>query len=160
SVLSARAIFPLGIFLSAVFLCRAGPGSSSSSYFQIGPAQSGWPESAVTCIVQSRQGYLWLGTYHGLLRFDGVRFTPFSSGNTPLDNGLITALREDSQGTLWIGHETGQATCFRNDRFEPVVLSNSWPGGVVEAIVTDQQDDVWLLNDTGWLYRVRDAKTT
>jgi ligand-binding sensor domain-containing protein/signal transduction histidine kinase len=167
SVLSARAIFLLG-FLGAAFFCQgrgAEAGSfqgaaASGSYFQIGP-QNGWPESAVTCILQSRQGYLWLGTYHGLLRFDGVRFTAFTSGNTPgLANGLITALREDAQGTLWIGHETGQATCFRNGGFEPIVLSNSWLGGGVEAIVTDQDDDVWLLNDTGWLYRVRDAKTT
>jgi signal transduction histidine kinase/ligand-binding sensor domain-containing protein len=169
SVLSARAVFLLGLFLGAAFLYQARggaagisqEGASSETYFQIGPGQNGWPESAVTSIVQTRQGYLWLGTYHGLLRFDGVRFTAFSSGNTPgLANGLITALWEDSQGTLWIGHETGQATCFRNGRFEPVVLSNSWPGGGVEAIVTDQEDDVWLLNDTGWLYHVRDAKTT
>jgi ligand-binding sensor domain-containing protein/signal transduction histidine kinase len=168
-VLSARAIFLLGLFLGAAFFCQ-GRGieagnfqgaAASGSYFPIGPAQTGWPESAVTCIVQSRQGYLWLGTYHGLLRFDGVRFTSFTSGNTPgLANGLITALREDAQGTLWIGHETGQVTCFRNGGFESSVLSNSWPGGGVEAIVSDQDDDVWLLNDTGWLYRVRDAKTT
>jgi len=167
SVLSARAVFLLDLFLGAAFLYQARGGdagisqdrSSSEIYFQIGPAPNGWPESAVTSIVQTRQGYLWLGTYHGLLRFDGVRFAAFSSGNTPgLANGLITALREDSQGTLWIGHETGHATCFRNGRFEPVVLSNSWPGGGVEAIVTDQDDDVWVLNDTGWLYRVRDAK--
>jgi len=170
SVLSLRAIFlyAFGLFLGTGFLFRARGAEltnsgdiSSRSYFQIGPAQSGWPESAVTCIVQSRQGYLWLGTYHGLLRFDGVRFTAFSSWNTPgLANGLITALREDSHGTLWIGHETGQATCLKNDRFESVVLSNTWPGGVVEAIVTDQDEDVWLINDAGWLYRLRDAKST
>jgi len=170
SVLSARGIWlsGFGLFLGAAFLGSAFGAAPASlraqtrpnAYFEVGPPKSGWPEGAVTAILQSQQGYLWLGTYHGLLRFDGVRFVGFSSGNTPgLVNGLITALHEDSRGVLWIGHETGQVTCFRNDRFEALVLSNTWPGGVVESIIADQDDEVWLLNDTGLFYRVRDGKT-
>jgi ligand-binding sensor domain-containing protein/signal transduction histidine kinase len=173
SVLSARrfCIGHFGLFMVAALLAPAGRAaeatlqpphaqSLSGSYFELGPAQGGWPESAVTTIVQSRQGYLWLGTYHGLVRFDGVRFTVLSAGNTPgLANGLITALHEDSRGQLWIGHETGHLTRFTNGRFEPVALSNSWRGGVIESITSDQDGDVWLLNDTGLLYRLQDAKT-
>jgi ligand-binding sensor domain-containing protein/signal transduction histidine kinase len=158
-----------GLFVVAAFLAPAGMAveatlkpppvqSLANSFFELGPAQGGWPESAVTTIVQSREGYLWLGTYHGLVRFDGVRFTVFN--NTPgLANGLITALHEDSRGELWIGHETGHLTRFRSGQFESVTLSNSWPGGVIESISTDQDGDVWLMNDAGLLYRLRDAKT-
>ena len=133
----------------------------SPAYFEVGTVPTGGPESAVTSILQSRQGYLWLGTYHGLVRFDGVRFNVFNSGNTPgLVNGLITALHEDAQGTVWIGHETGQVTRFAGEGFEPLVLSNSWPGGAVESIIGDTEGDVWVLNDTGLFYRVRDGRTT
>ena len=117
-------------------------------------------QNPVTAIVQSRQGYLWLGTYHGLVRFDGVRSEVFDSGNTPgLQNGSITSLFESEDGVLWIGHETGQLTRMTGGGFEPVKLSRAWRGGAVEAITADQNQDLWLLNDSGQLLRVRDGKT-
>jgi len=170
SVLSARRFCLAGLDVLLGAACLLGtaslaagsppPSRLSPAYFEVGAVPTGAPESAVTSLLQSRQGYLWLGTYHGLVRFDGVRFTVYNSGNTPgLVNGLITALHEDAQGALWIGHETGQVTRFAGDHFEPLVLSNSWPGGAVEAITGDHEGEVWVLNDTGWLYRVRDGKT-
>ncbi len=42
---------------------------------------NGLPQSSVTAIVQTRDGYLWLGTSGGLVRFDGVKFTVFDVGN-------------------------------------------------------------------------------
>src|SRR5271165_587698 len=44
--------------------------------------EEGLPQNSVTALVQTRDGYLWLGTYGGLVRFDGVRFTVFDSDNT------------------------------------------------------------------------------
>src|ERR1041385_1028097 len=77
--------------------------------------EDGLPQNSVTAIVQTRDGYLWLGTYSGLARFDGVRFVPFNNGTRPkLNRTRITSLFEDSQGTLWIGNETGEVTRFRN----------------------------------------------
>src|SRR5262245_29712885 len=43
----------------------------------------GLPENSVRAIVETRDGYLWLGTANGLARFDGVRFTVFDSANRP-----------------------------------------------------------------------------
>jgi signal transduction histidine kinase/ligand-binding sensor domain-containing protein len=117
-------------------------------------------QNPITAIVQTSDGYLWLGTYHGLIRFDGVRSTVFDSGNTPgLQNGSITSLYQTSDGILWVGHETGQLTRFNGVTFQPVQLATNWSGGTVEAITSDQDRDVWLLNDSGTLFRVRDGKT-
>ncbi len=117
-------------------------------------------QEPITAIVQSKDGYLWLGTYHGLIRFDGLRSTVFDSGNTTgLQNGLITSLFEGSDGVLWIGHETGQLTRFARGSFEPVQLASSWPGGTVETITADEAGDLWLLNNTGILFRLRDGRT-
>src|SRR5215510_8582359 len=44
--------------------------------------ESGLPQNSVTSIVQTRDGYLWLGTFGGVARFDGVRFVTYDSGNT------------------------------------------------------------------------------
>src|SRR5260221_4135099 len=116
-------------------------------------------QNPITAILQSHDGYLWLGTYHGLVRFDGVRSIVFDSGNTPgLQNGLITSLFESSDGIVWIGHETGQLTRLVDGHFQPVSLPAAWPGGILENITADDQGAVWLLNDEGVLFRLVDGR--
>src|SRR3982074_3301308 len=73
-------------------------------------AENGLPQNSVNAIVQTRDGYLWLGTYEGLARFDGVKFTVFNKRSTPaLKNTAVRALCEDAAGNLWVGTEDGLA---------------------------------------------------
>jgi signal transduction histidine kinase/ligand-binding sensor domain-containing protein len=146
------------LFVASV--ARAGDRRPASEDFDIWQPEDAGQQNPITAIVQSKEGYLWLGTYHGLVRFDGVRSTVFDSGNSPgLQNGVITSLFESTDGVLWIGHETGQVTRFAQGTFEPVKLDKTWPGDTVEAITSDGDGDLWLLNNTGVLFRLRDGKT-
>ncbi len=64
----------------------------------------GLPQNSVLSLLQTRDGYLWIGTKAGLSRFDGVRFTTFDDRNTPqLKESEIWALAEGDDGSLWIG---------------------------------------------------------
>jgi len=64
----------------------------------------GLPQSSVIAITQTRDGYLWLGTLNGLVRFDGNSLTPFDINNTTnLPNNGIVFLFEDSRTNLWAG---------------------------------------------------------
>src|SRR5688572_17063041 len=66
----------------------------------------------VSTMLQSRDGYLWIGADEGLMRFDGARCTVFDSRNTPeLRVNLIFALHEDRQRRLWIGTGGGGLVC-------------------------------------------------
>jgi ligand-binding sensor domain-containing protein len=66
------------------------------------------PHDSVTAIVQSRDGYLWLGTIEGLARFDGVRSVVFDKSNTPaFADNWVKALLEDRAGRIWIGTLSG-----------------------------------------------------
>jgi len=122
-------------------------------------AEDGLPQNAVTAAVQTRDGYLWLGTYTGLVRFDGVRFVVFNDNNTPaLKNSRITSLFEGADGTLWIGHETGDVTRLKAGRFEAVSMGEAWLGRRVFSIAADDAGDVWLLDADGLLARVRDGR--
>ena len=133
-------------------------GGASSLPYDIWQVGEGLEQNPVTSVVQTRDGYLWLGTYTGLMRFDGVRVTVFDAASTPgLRNSRVTSLYQDPQGVLWIGHETGEVTRYSAGQFQPEGRVPGWPGGAVEAITTDESGDVWLLNDTGMLVRMRDG---
>ena len=66
---------------------------------QVWQTEDGLPRNAVQAITQTRDGYFWLGTPEGLVRFDGVRFTVFNQ----FASNNVHALLEDRSGTLWVG---------------------------------------------------------
>jgi ligand-binding sensor domain-containing protein/signal transduction histidine kinase len=121
--------------------------------------EEGLPGSSVNAIIQDRDGYLWLGTYAGLARFDGVRFTVYDSDTTPeLKTSRITSLYEDLSGTLWVGHETGELTRLRAGHFQPVEVPPRWTGGKTVLICADEERAIWLLNKEALLTRVKDGR--
>ena len=80
------------------------------------------PSSTVTAIAQTPDGYLWVGTYNGLARFDGARFVTFDPENTPgLSQPRIQGLFVDANGTLWINTYRGGLTSYRSG-----VFRNEW----------------------------------
>jgi signal transduction histidine kinase/ligand-binding sensor domain-containing protein len=136
----------------------AAPPVDSSRNLDVWPVED-WPHNTATSIAQTADGYLWFGTYHGLIRYDGARFAIFDGSNTPgLRNGIITSLYLDSGGDLWIGHETGETTRMRSGQFTSTTPPRPWPGGPVEGFAQDEDQQLWLWNDRGQLFRFGDGK--
>ncbi|HEY0241502.1 MAG TPA: ATP-binding protein, partial [Gemmatimonadaceae bacterium] len=78
----------------------------------------GLPVNSITRIIQSRSGYLWLGTFDGLVRFDGVRFTVFNVANSPgLPTNRIVELSELPDGSIDLVTELNQLVRFKDGRF-------------------------------------------
>lgn len=73
-------------------------------------------------IIQTNDGYLWIGTRVGLVRFDGIRFETFNTDNATgiLDN-RITRMFESRDGSLWIATQYGFLVRYRNHVFEPII---------------------------------------
>lgn len=70
--------------------------------------ESGLPQSSVNDIIQTQDGYIWLATFGGLVRFDGVSFTTFNRSNTPgMRSDRILHMYEDSSGIIWLSTEDG-----------------------------------------------------
>src|SRR5262245_33534988 len=70
--------------------------------------EQGLPQNSVQAILQTRDGYLWLGTQEGIARFDGVRFAVFDKRNTPeFKHNNVHSLLESRDGSLWIGTNGG-----------------------------------------------------
>src|SRR6185312_10211044 len=154
----------LRILLAAAILSLAGLASAETlpahpNFFQRSwKTENGLPDNAVTAIVQTHDGYIWIGTYGGLARFDGARFTIFNTASEPeLQSDRITALYEDRTGVLWIGHERGDLTCYRDGKFQSQGVHESGTRRNISAIRADDSGDVWMLSEEGTLVRVRDG---
>src|SRR6202012_4718579 len=75
---------------------------------QLWQTENGLPQNSVHSILQTSDGYLWLATDGGLVRFDGIDFTLFDRRNTPqLRSNLIGALAQTPDGTLWAATADG-----------------------------------------------------
>ena len=89
-------------------LCLLGPAATAQQAFvrHFGPAE-GLRPTFVYAILQDRQGYLWLGTGEGLVRYDGHGFVTFNRKDG-LAEDVVVSLREDrANGRLWVGHYQG-----------------------------------------------------
>lgn len=154
-----RKIFTL--LLCCLGLAAGADETNPPNYFpRSWKTEDGLPDNAVTAVVQTRDGYLWAGTYGGLARFDGAHFTVFNSASTPaLQSDRVTSLFEDANGTLWIGHERGDLTCYRDGKFEAQDVHETGVRRKITAIGADQKGDIWMLNEEGTLVRVHDGVT-
>ncbi|HEV2211621.1 MAG TPA: two-component regulator propeller domain-containing protein [Verrucomicrobiae bacterium] len=125
------------------------PGPAEQLVFRSWGTEAGLPHNTVNAIVQTRDGYLWLGTRDGLARFDGLHFTVFG-----LHDGLqsveVQALFEDSQGTLWIGTSGGGLSRNVAGRVETVKFPERLEGSdSVSAIAEDGDQRLWIGTPAG-----------
>jgi ligand-binding sensor domain-containing protein/two-component sensor histidine kinase len=105
----------------------------------------GLPQSYVQSIVQTRDGYLWLATQAGLVRFDGVNFTVFDTQNTPqITENNIQVLYEDRDANLWIGTDGGGLVRFKDNKFTGYTIADGLADDIVEAIYEDHSGSLWI----------------
>lgn len=117
--------------------------------------EEGLPHNTVTAIAQTRDGYLWIGTANGLVRFDGVQFTRFGLRDG-LSSLFIKALLEDREGGLWIGTVNGLSR-FQNGKLTTWTTRDGLAGNVILALDEDAEGAVWIATNTGLSRWRRDA---
>lgn len=109
--------------------------------------EDGLPQNTINCLFQADDGYLWIGTRNGLVRYDGLKFTTYELRNTPaLRSPDIQALAENPPGTLWVGTHKGLARR-TGHAFTDVPLPRG--EGFVRSIGGCRAGGVWLGTDAG-----------
>jgi ligand-binding sensor domain-containing protein/signal transduction histidine kinase len=140
------------ILMFYVHCAKAG----SSYQYDSWQTDEGLPQGTVTSIVQTRDGYLWLGTQNGLARFDGVNFKVFNENNTPeIKNNRMVQLFVDRHGTLWVSGEEGELLRLRNGRFTYFQMpGKGTPFNYARSICDDAEGNLWVVTCEWQLIRL------
>jgi ligand-binding sensor domain-containing protein/signal transduction histidine kinase len=121
-------------------------------------SSDGLPEQTVQAFAQSPDGYLWIGTSGGLLRFDGAHFVEYGRENTPafLENSVF-CLTAGKNGTLWIGTEGGGLIRFSDGVFRLYSTNDGLSDGFVRSVIEDRTGAIWIGTDNG-LFRLANSR--
>jgi signal transduction histidine kinase/ligand-binding sensor domain-containing protein/DNA-binding response OmpR family regulator len=113
--------------------------------------RDGLPVNSVNALLQSRSGYLWIGTFDGLVRFDGVRMQVFNASNSPgLESNRVLALRETADGALWLWTELGTLIRLRDGVFTPFGATHGLTHDIT-ALHSDRAGVLWAGTPQGLL---------
>ena len=118
--------------------------------------ENGLPAERVTALLQSRDGYLWIGTQNGIARFDGTKFTVFNRANTPqLASDYCNAIVEDSEGNLWLGFRSGGCLVRKSrEGFKSFSLSDRHQSFDDCSLLASRSGGIWC-GVGRWLYRLQ-----
>lgn len=139
------------MFLLGLLMCFALTGAAAQQYrFDSWTTEEGLPQASVNSILQTRDGYLWLTTFGGLVRYDGLRFQVFNTGNTKgLKTGRFTHLLEDAAGVLWIMTEGQGLTAYRNGTFTTYTVENGLLDNLILRFNIDQNGNLLVESEHG-----------
>lgn len=152
-------IHPKIFCLALIYLLNgsvAGQGKESfNNHFDIfqWPKEAGLP-GTIQSMVQSPDGYLWMGCDYGIVRFDGFSHTLFERHSVPeliQDDCQAIFLAKDS--TLYFGLVGGLLVSYRNGNFKQVGDTGTFQGNSITRICEDASGNLWIGTDGGGIFR-------
>ncbi len=146
-------VFLLVFALAFSIASHAAESGNGDYLIDVWTRERGLPNSSVTAIAQTPDGYLWVGTYNGLARFDGQRCVNFYPETTPeLKNARVRRLFVTPDGVLWINTYDGSVTSYRGGRFNLEWQGSGSADALVSLVGTRSNAPIFLLH-TGELIR-------
>ncbi|MCC5944978.1 MAG: SpoIIE family protein phosphatase [Bernardetiaceae bacterium] len=108
--------------------------------------QDGLPSNTLSSIFQSSDGYLWISSYNGLIRFDGMNFSIFNEDhNEAIKVNSMADISEDlTNGKLWIGTNGGGVICYHKGAFERYGEAEGYPEYPIQSVYVDSKQRVWV----------------
>src|SRR5215472_312137 len=136
-----RVTFLAGMLLASPCAFALNPALDVSQYAHTSwKVREGFSKGNINAVTQTPDGYLWLGTEFGLVRFDGVRNAPWQEPkDEPLPSSHISTLLAARDGTLWIGTLKGLASWKHGKltRYPELV------GQAIQALLQDREGSLW-----------------
>lgn len=121
--------------------------------------ENGLLQDTATALLESRDGFLWIGTDEGLVRFDGARFVPFSRVNAPaFTNTGVRCLADTADGALWIGTSQPGLFRFQGGGFSHFGPDQGLPDTPIRRLFRDREGVLWAAPEVGSLLRLEGAR--
>lgn len=118
--------------------------------------QDGLPPGMVTTVTQSQEGYLWLGTFGGLVRYDGVDFTLFDKSEAALQmSDKVFAVAPSKDGTVYFATAAGLFK-IKKDSITPIIIKSIIPNEQINKLFVDKKNVLWI-GTSGGLLRKENA---
>ncbi len=145
------AVFGLVALLNGAAADALDPRKAITQYsHQVWQAREGLPQNSIHAMLQTRDGYLWLGTQEGLVRFDGVQFTVFDRSSAPwMKSNYVQALLEDKEGGLWVGTNGGGVARWKDGAFLTATTRQGLAGDQVTCLYQDAEGSLWIGTSAG-----------
>ncbi len=116
--------------------------------------ERGLLQNSVGAIIQSDDGYLWVGTHEGLARFDGARFVSYDVRTSTEVHGRIYGIAKDARGALYIGTANGLVRREPTGELRRLRAADGFPEAAVRAVLVAKDQSLWFGGATG-LYRLQ-----
>ena len=131
---------------------------ASSLVHEVWTIEDGLPLSHLNGVVQGQDGYLWLASFDGLIRFDGVRFTVFNTSTNPeLPTNRFTSIVKGPDGSLWAAAEFDYVVRWMEGEFAVYGLGDERRGAAVGDLQFDSTGALWVRTNRG-VYVMRDDR--
>jgi len=135
------------IFGAAASTARA---SGLDLQYRVWTTEEGLPQGSVYSIAQTPDGYLWIATLDGLVRFDGIRMVVFSNAEFPtMTSNRLLALLVDRRGTLWMGTEDGGILRKDGTTFHAYRRSSGLESDTILSLAEDRNGSLWAWTTAG-----------
>lgn len=112
-------------------------------YFEKYSVKEGLAQSKVYDLIQSKDGFVWLGTAGGASIFDGKKFVNYTNDNGLAENG-VRALFEDSYGVIWFGHSGGGISFYKDKKFHRLEMDTLTINTDITCFLEDSKGRFWI----------------
>jgi signal transduction histidine kinase/ligand-binding sensor domain-containing protein len=145
---------PIIALFAAVLAANANAGDWFTRTWR---TDDGLLDNTITAVAQTADGFLWVGTSAGLVRFDGVSFTEVSYlPNSAEQDPNVRILLPSRSGGLWIVPEIGAIVCLDSNFARVPLAATNLPNENVIAI-TEDAESLWISYADGSVFRVRNS---
>jgi signal transduction histidine kinase/ligand-binding sensor domain-containing protein len=136
------------IALAAVGISRGASAEPASSWaHRAYQTEDGLPDNSITGMAQTSDGYLWVATKGGLVRFDGEEFRTLPRANFPsLPSRAVRAMFRDHKDRLWLSMERGPLLCLSPEGLQSYTVREGMINQRVVTLAEDKEGAIWVVH--------------
>lgn len=108
---------------------------------------------SIRSALEDRQGRIWIGTEHGIMKYERAELRQYFAGPTWPLHRIVHAILEDRRGNIWFGDQYGRIIKYDGRKFTTFSVADGIPPRAIHDIVEDKAGNLWFASFRGGLLR-------